>query len=162
VHIIAGHSDTPRTVRVEQSVGTTPEAAWELIADITRMGDWSPETTSAEWVAGSNGPAVGARFKGTNQKGSKKWRLDCTVTACEPGKRFAFDVKAGPFKVAGWTYDFAPTDSGCLVTELWEDHRGALMTWVSPVITGTKDRAKRNQETMTVTLQRLAAGLETT
>jgi len=27
------------------------------------------------------------------------------------------------------------------VTELWEDHRGALMTWISPVITGTKDRA---------------------
>jgi len=36
------------------------------------------------------------------------------------------------------------------------------MTWISPVITGTKDRAKRNQETMTATLQRLAAALETT
>jgi hypothetical protein len=88
--------------------------------------------------------------------GSKKWRSDCVVTACEPGKRFAFDVKAGPFKVAGWAYQFAPTDSGCLVTELWEDHRGAVLTWISPAITGTKDRAKRNQETMTVTLQRLA------
>jgi uncharacterized protein YndB with AHSA1/START domain len=160
--VMAGHSDTPRTVRVERSIGATPEAAWELIADITRMGDWSPETTSAGWAKGSNGPAAGARFKGINQMGSKKWRSDCIVTACEPGKRFAFDVKAGPFKVAGWTYQFAPTDSGCLVTELWEDHRGALMTWLSPVITGTKDRAKRNQETMTVTLQRLAAALEPT
>jgi uncharacterized protein YndB with AHSA1/START domain len=159
---MAGHSDTPRTVRVERSIGATPEAAWQLIADITRMGEWSPETTSAEWAKGSSGPAVGARFKGTNQMGSKKWRSDCIITACEPGKRFAFDVKAGPFKVAGWAYQFAPADSGCLVTELWEDHRGAVVTWLSPVITGTKDRAKRNQETMTVTLQRLAAALETT
>jgi hypothetical protein len=36
------------------------------------------------------------------------------------------------------------------------------MTWMSPAITGTKDRAERNQETMTVTLPRLAAALETT
>lgn len=159
---MASHSDTPRTVRVERLIVAAPEAAWELIADITRMGDWSPETTSAEWAAGSTGPAVGARFKGTNQMGSKTWRSDCIVTACEPGRRFTFDVKAGPFKVAGWAYQFAPADSGCLVTELWEDHRGTLMTRISPLITGTKDRAKRNHETMTVTLQRLAAALETT
>jgi hypothetical protein len=36
------------------------------------------------------------------------------------------------------------------------------MTWMSPVITGTKDRAGRNQETMTVTLERLATALEKT
>jgi hypothetical protein len=47
-----------------------------------------------------------------------------------------------------------------IVTELWEDRRGALMIWISPVITGTKDRAKRNKETMTLTLDRLAAALE--
>jgi uncharacterized protein YndB with AHSA1/START domain len=155
-------SDTLRTLRIERPITATPEAAWELIADITRMGDWSPETTSAEWTGESNGPAAGARFKGTNQKDSKKWRSDCVVTACVPGKRFAFDVKAGPFKIAGWAYEFSPADSGCLVTEVWEDHRGALMTWISPVITGTKDRARRNHETMTVTLQRLAAALEKT
>ena len=155
-------SDTHRALRVERPITATPEAAWELIVDITRMGDWSPETTSAEWTGESNGPAAGARFKGTNQKGSKKWRSDCVVTACVAGKRFAFDVKAGPFKIAGWAYEFTPADSGCLVTELWEDRRGALMTWISPVITGTKDRARRNHETMTVTLQRLAAALENT
>jgi hypothetical protein len=94
--------------------------------------------------------------------GSKKWRSDCVVTACVPGKRFAFDVKAGPFQVARWAYKFAPTDPGCLVTELREDHRGALMTRMSPVITGTKDPARRNQETMTVTLERLATALENT
>ena len=39
---------------------------------------------------------------------------------------------------------------------------GALVTWISPVITGTKDRVRRNQQTMIVTLERLAAALENT
>jgi len=111
------HGGTHSTLRVERSIAATPEAAWELIADVTRMGDWSPETTSAEWTRPSTGPGAGARFKGANQMGSKKWRSDCVVTECVPGRRFAFDVKAGPFKVAGWAYELAPTDSGCLVTE---------------------------------------------
>jgi hypothetical protein len=149
--------DTTRRLGVERAVAATPTVVWNLVADITRMGQWSPETTSAAWTGGSAGPALGARFTGTNQMGSKKWTSSCTVTACEPGRRFAFDVAVGPFKVAGWAYEFHPTEDGCLVTERWEDHRGALVTWLSPMITGTKDRARRNRETMTVTLDRLAA-----
>ena len=33
---------------------------------------------------------------------------------------------------------------------------------LSPLITGTKDRAKRNQETMVATLERLATAVEGT
>jgi hypothetical protein len=83
--VMMRHTDTPRTLRVERPIATTPEAAWELIADITRMGDWSPETTSAEWTGGTRNPAVGARFKGTNQMGSKKWKSDCVIMAFVPG-----------------------------------------------------------------------------
>jgi hypothetical protein len=36
------------------------------------------------------------------------------------------------------------------------------VTWLSPAITGTKDRAARNQETMAVILERLAAAAEQT
>ena len=46
---------------------------------------------------------------------SKKWRPDCIVTACEPGKRFAFDVKAGPWSHQGLTNAQAgsgPADPG--------------------------------------------------
>ena len=153
-------SQPPGALRVQRSMGATPEQAWRLVTDITRMGEWSPETTSAVWRAGARGPALGARFRGTNQMGSKKWRSTCTVTACEPGRRFAFHVSIGQFSVADWAYEFEPTEDGCVVTELWEDRRGALVTWLSPVITGTKDRARRNEETMTVTLDRLAASAQ--
>lgn len=153
-------SQPPGSLRVQRSMSATAEQAWGLIADITRMGDWSPETIAAAWRGGANEPALGTRFKGTNQNGSKRWRSTCTVTACEPGRRFAFHVSIGPFNVADWEYDFEPTEGGCVVTELWEDRRGALVRWLSPAITGTKDRARRNQETMTVTLDRLAAAAQ--
>jgi carbon monoxide dehydrogenase subunit G len=39
-----------------------PEQLWAMIADVTRVGEWSPETVSAEWVDGAAGPAVGAKF----------------------------------------------------------------------------------------------------
>ena len=66
-------SQQPEILRVQRSTNATPEEAWALIADITRMGDWSPETTSAVWRGGATAAALGARFRGTNQMGSKKW-----------------------------------------------------------------------------------------
>ena len=92
-------SQQPETLRVQRSTSATPEEAWALIA---------------------------ARFRGTNQMGSKKWRSNGTVTACEPGRRFAFHVSIGPFSVADWAYEFEPTEEGCVVTELWQDRPGGL------------------------------------
>lgn len=153
-------SQTPGVLRVQRTMRATPEKVWGLISDVTRMGEWSPETTRAVWTRGGRAPALGARFKGTNQMGSKTWSSTGTVTGCEPGRRFAFDVSIGPFMVAEWAYELEPTVDGCVVSELWQDRRGGLVTWLSPAITGTKDRARRNEETMTATLERLAACAE--
>jgi uncharacterized protein YndB with AHSA1/START domain len=151
---------SPRSVRVERVIARPPDELWALVSDVTRIGEWSPETKRCAWVGGATGPAVGARFKGTNEKGAKSWSTDCTVTVCEPGKRFAFDVKAAGFKVAGWAYQFEPVEGGCRVIETWDDHRGMIATWIGPLASGTKDRAARNLETMTETLERLAAAAE--
>ena len=41
-----------------------PEKVWELVSDVTRIGEFSPETFEARWTRGSTGPEVGAYFKG--------------------------------------------------------------------------------------------------
>ena len=153
-------TDTAHSIRIERTIAAPPEVLWALVADITRMGDWSPENTGGRWVRGADGPTLGAHFKGTNSNGSKSWSSDCVVTACEPGKRFGFDVKAVGLKVAGWTYEFEPLEDGCRVAETWEDHRGALIRRIGPLVTGTKDRVARNRETMAQTLERLSAAAE--
>lgn len=157
---MASNSDTDQSIRIERTIAASAEELWSLVADITRMGNWSPENTGGQWVGGAEGPALGARFKGTNSNGSKSWSSDCVVTACEPGKRFGFDVKVKGLNVAGWTYEFEPRDGGCRVVETWEDHRGGFVKLFSPLATGTKDRAARNRETMAQTLERLAAAAE--
>ena len=46
----------------------------------------------AEWLDGATGPALGARFRGhvrRNEIGPVYWTT-CRVTACEPGREFAF------------------------------------------------------------------------
>ena len=41
-----------------------PEKVWDLVSDVTRIGEFSPETFEARWTRGSTGPEVGASFKG--------------------------------------------------------------------------------------------------
>ena len=155
-------ADTARSIQVERTIAGSPDQLWALVSDVTRMGEWSPETTGAVWTGGVTAPALGARFKGTNRSGSRSWSTNCVVTSCEPGKRFAFDVTVLGLKVSGWSYEFEPVDGGCRVVERWEDHRGALVTWMGPLVTGTKDRVGRNRETMTATLEHLAAAVAAT
>lgn len=155
------NASTPRSIEVERTIAGSPDQLWALVSDVTRMGEWSPETTGGVWARRVTGPAVGARFKGRNHAGRRSWTTACVVTACEPGKRFAFDVSAAMgLKVARWSYEFEPVEGGCRVVERWDDQRGALVTLVGPMVTGTKDRVERNRETMTATLAKLAAAVE--
>jgi uncharacterized protein YndB with AHSA1/START domain len=147
-------------VHVERKIAAPPEAVWALVSDVTRMGEWSPETVGCEWVGDTKEPVVGARFKGRNQSGWRKWSTVCKVVEAAPGKSFAFEVKAGPVDVSLWEYTFEPADGGTRVTESWTDRRPKLMEMISRPMMGVYDRASHNRETMQATLERLAAAAE--
>jgi hypothetical protein len=95
---------------------------WALVADVTRMGEWSPETRKAEWIDGATGPDVGARFKGHNQRGPvARWTTTCTVIESEPGRVFAFAVGDPTAPETVWRYSFVPApDDATMVTETCE------------------------------------------
>ena len=99
-------------------VNAAPEIVWRLIADITRMGEWSPECVKAEWDTDATGPTVDAHFTGHNKIGDFEWSVPCIVTQCEPGSRFEFAVPRGNDVLTHWRFDVAPTTSGgTLLTE---------------------------------------------
>ena len=69
---------------------------WDLVSDVTRIGEFSPETLEGRWVDGATGPAVGVKFQGhvkRNGRGPMYWTT-CRITTCEPEKDFAFVVEA--------------------------------------------------------------------
>ena len=142
-------------ISVSREIAAPPERVWALVSDMTRMGEWSPEATGGRWLGGASGPASGARFRGTNRSGWQRWSTTCTVTACEPGRRFAFAVTAGPAKVATWDYEIEPTASGCRVTESWTDDRAPFFAAVSGRLTGVKDRTEHNRTNIARTLEAL-------
>ena len=53
---------TGLTAAAEQVVAARPELVWDLVADITRVGGWSPECIRAAWLAepGLRSPAPGS------------------------------------------------------------------------------------------------------
>lgn len=147
-------------VSVTRAIGAPADTVWAMISDVTRMGEWSPETVGCRWIKGATGPAVGARFAGDNRNGGKSWSTNCTVTAAEPGRSFAFRVDVGPIKVAEWGFAIQPGAEGCTVTETWTDRRGKLATLLGKPLSGVADRAEHNRAGMEQTLERLAAAAE--
>jgi ribosome-associated toxin RatA of RatAB toxin-antitoxin module len=148
-------------VSVERVIGASPDELWSCVSDVKRMGELSPENVGNTWIKGATGPAVGARFKGDNRNGKKKWSTTAKVVECEPGRVFAFESVAGPFKVARWTYRFNAVDGGTRVTESWIDQRGLVGKVMGKPVSGVADRAAHNRETMHATLDQLAARFAT-
>ncbi len=150
---------TPSCVRVEREVaGATPEQLYAMVADVTRMGEWSPETTSCRWLGDASGPQVGARFVGVNKASWHVWATVCRVTDATPGRRFAFDVALG-LPVANWAYRFEPVEGGTRVVQTWTDRRGWLFRNFGWVAHGISDHHEHNAVNMATTLDNLAAAV---
>ncbi len=96
-------------------VGAAPETVYDLVADLPRMGEWSPECQAVEWEGGSTGPAEGARFVGHNRGGPAgllKWSRHGRVLAAERGCAFCFVTEEGGRESTKWQYRFEATDGG--------------------------------------------------
>jgi len=145
----------PVNIRVERIIDAEPDVIYDLVSDITRMGEWSPETVEAEWLGGATGPAVGATFKGKNKLGASSWATKPTVTEADPGRTFAFKVpgKSGPT----WRYHLERTDQGTRVTEeVIQDRRSPLFIRLLQKRAGVTNRESNLRQGMTITLDRLA------
>ncbi len=108
----------PDEVTISQAilVGAPPELLYDMVADVTRMGEWSPICKACWWDEG-DGPRVGAWFTGRNELPERTWETRSEVVAADPGREFAFAVSGS---IARWGYTFAPVDGGTEITESWE------------------------------------------
>ena len=147
-------------IEISRDIVASPETVYAAIADVTRMGEWSPECYACEWHEGFDGPAVGASFDGHNRNGEHEWTTQGKVIEADPGRAFTFECSMMDFHFSTWGYRIEPTESGCRVTEWSEDLRPESSLDFSKQISGVDDRSTHNPGTMSHTLDRLAAALE--
>ena len=134
---------------------------WDLVSDVTRIGEFSPETFEARWTRGSRGPEVGASFKGhvkRNGVGPTYWS-PCQVTRCVPGEVFEWAVGTDSTTLNNWGYRLEPSGSGTKVTEYFRLEPKSYMrlywTLLGPL------RGRTNEKGMRTTLERMKTVLET-
>jgi uncharacterized protein YndB with AHSA1/START domain len=149
---------------VKLRMDAPPQRVWSLVSDITNTGRFSPETFDAEWVDGATGPGVGVRFRGHVRRNGKRWLVywtTCTITTCDPGREFAFQVDGpGGKPTVKWRYLFEPSGDGTDVTESFEmgDAPGIALY----ARFAERSRTQTNLRNMRATLERVRAVAEET
>jgi Polyketide cyclase / dehydrase and lipid transport len=112
--------DTARMASLSYSesivISRSAETLYDLISDVTRMGEWSPVCKACWWDSGTTAQ-VGGWFTGRNEIPGRTWETRSEVVVAEPGREFAFVVGGAWVR---WGFTFTPVDDGTQVTESWE------------------------------------------
>ncbi|WP_246160356.1 SRPBCC family protein [Nocardioides humilatus] len=153
---------------VTMTIAAAPEKVWDLVSDVTRIGEFSPETFEARWTRGATGPAVGATFKGhvkRNGVGPTYWS-PCTVTKCvAPGADgtgvFEFSVGLDGSAWTNWGYRLAPEGPDGAATRVTEYFRLEPKWFLRGywLVLGAL-RGRTNERGMRTTLERMKEVLE--
>jgi hypothetical protein len=108
---------TGLTAVAEEVVAARPELVWDLVAEVTRVGEWSPECIWAAWLGEPGRPQPGARFIGRNRIASGfEYEVTCVVTEAARPRAFGWmvlDDSGDPARPSSlWRYRIDPLPGG--------------------------------------------------
>ncbi len=148
-------TDSCRTV-----IHARPDDVYDLVSDLPRMGEWSPECERVEWIDGATHAIEGATFVGHNRGGPGKlmrWSRHGRVLVADRGREFAFVTDEGGRESTVWRYRLEPVEGGTRVTESYE------VIWIpawARIVDVPTNRHRELLDAMHHTLQRLAAACQ--
>lgn len=99
------------------TIDRSPEELYDLIADVSQMGRWSPVCTGGAY------DDDGEWFTGTNEMGGSTWETRCRVVVADRGKEFTFVNHGleGRMEMVRWGFRLRPAgDGGTEVTQTWQ------------------------------------------
>ena len=106
---------------IESSVyiDAPPEAVWEVVADVTRSGQWSGECLRCQWLGGATGPVAGARFAGHNEVGRLSWNRVSEILVAERPRELAWrTMPTGPYRDSTeWRIRLQPDGRGTRLSQ---------------------------------------------
>ena len=135
----------------------SPEAVWRIIADVTRIGEWSHECRRAHWVHGAAVATPGVRFRGTNKSGGWLWSRSCVITVVEEPRELAWRTCGlwSAMDSTQWRIELERDGSGTRIVQTYDLVRVApgldRVYWL--IVKAHRDR----RDALTDDLHRLAA-----
>ena len=147
----------PLPISAFVEVAASPESVWEVISDVRRMSEWSPECRKIV-VIGSPKQGVGTTFLGVNRRGWAVWPTTSKVVRYEPGRALAWKTRESG---ATWSYELTPTDSGTSITGRRELPSFTVGTKVmAPLIGGAEGHDEELADGIRTTLERIKVAVE--
>jgi uncharacterized protein YndB with AHSA1/START domain len=147
----------PMPISASVEVAASPEQVWEVVSDVTRMPEWSPELRRL-YVLGSRKSGVGTLMLGINRRGLAVWPTTSKVVRFEPGKAVAWRTRESG---ATWTYEIEPAVEGTRITgrrDLAKFSPGSAA--LLPLIGGAAGHDAELAAGIATTLERIKATIE--
>jgi hypothetical protein len=137
-------------------VATSPQALYDLVSDVTRMGEWSPVCTGCWWDEG-DGPREGAWFTGRNELAGRTWETRSLVVAAAPGREFAYNVLGNWVR---WGFALAPLGDATELTESWNFLDGGVAGYRERFGEDWQARLAERRQTMLVGIPATLAAIK--
>ncbi|MFE9562508.1 SRPBCC family protein [Streptomyces sp. NPDC006487] len=108
-------------------VDAAPADVYDIVSDLARSGEWSPECVGGEWTVGTP-RTVGSVFRGENLRSEDvvgwapvvrgTWFTESEVVAAEPGRAFQWAMRdsAGRKQQSVWGFAIEPQGAGSRLT----------------------------------------------
>lgn len=143
---------------VRLHVPTNANALYDLVSDVPRTPQWSPEVISCAWLGDATGPAVGARFVARNRRRWLTWSNKPVVETADRGREFAITRTEPGGGTIRWFYRFAPSGAGTTVEHGYEVVRPVPLGLhiALRLLFGVRDLRADLHQNMTTSLGRLA------
>lgn len=133
-------------------IASPPARVWELVSDLRRMAEWSPQVDSTRLATGHSDLGLGARLTNRNVQGELAWITHAEVVRFAPGQEIAFRIEEN---WATWSFTVSPTAGGTLLTQRREAPDGlspssvqAQETWLGGQATFTDTLRAGMRETL--------------
>ena len=97
-------------------IGAAPHRVWEVVSDLRRMGEWSPECRRVIlWGrARTQGVRLGSRITGINRRKFVSWPTTSKVHRYDEGQAIGWTVFENR---ARWTYELTADGDGTVLAE---------------------------------------------
>ncbi|WP_203335987.1 SRPBCC family protein [Nocardioides limicola] len=140
-------------------IDADPGQVWEVLTDLGRMREWSPETLRMIPLK-PGGLRVGQWYLGLNRRKAVVWPTRNVVVTVEPNRQFAWDTTSSG---ARWIYELSPDGDGTRVVHRRPVPRRLTVgsrVFAGALLGGSGAHADELEAGMSQTLARLKQAVE--